>query len=404
MSTRVCWILGFAAVFILTSVGGCSQPSDVDGPDFQLVEKRRFPDHPEAPLGVVEAIAATADGETFVVDRMTQAILRFDADGRFRAMLGRKGEGPGEFQRPFYIGVVGDTLWAIDERLQRLTLLDSEGVVLETRTPLEHVRLPEWLRSPTLVSYLHDGSILLVASRDRAFKQLELLQISSRRTGLVDLGPLDAMQRWWVIEFPNGGSSSGQHQPFGFHDLFAAWSAGSAVVVVERPEPETATRGNYHIRVIASGGHTGPSIRIEYLPDPLTDSDVDTMLDDWLQGTVAESFLESGLVSNPESLRRVAEKGLVLPEYHPPVMNDGLGIVDRSLLVSAEGAIWVRRWTRPGEPQHWDVIGLDGGKQMVQVPAGVVLHAIRGETAWGVIHDDLEVPTIVRYQTAPIGK
>jgi hypothetical protein len=68
------------------------------------------------------------DGRIAVANRGSGEIRIYDVEGQFLVSHGQKGEGPGEFQAPSLVGVVGgDTLVVIDSRLRRVSLLDAEA-------------------------------------------------------------------------------------------------------------------------------------------------------------------------------------------------------------------------------------------------------------------------------------
>ncbi len=58
--------------------------------------------------------AVRADGEIYLLDATEPPVERFGPDGAYRGGLGRKGGGPGEFQFPTAVMLVGDTLYVRD--------------------------------------------------------------------------------------------------------------------------------------------------------------------------------------------------------------------------------------------------------------------------------------------------
>src|SRR5690606_29638949 len=58
----------------------------------------------------------------------------FDETGRFIRQVGRAGDGPGEYRFPGPFGFIGDTIWIAEGRTGRMTLFDSAGTLLATRT------------------------------------------------------------------------------------------------------------------------------------------------------------------------------------------------------------------------------------------------------------------------------
>ena len=62
---------------------------------------------PEYMLGRVTGLWAT-DDETYVVDASIPAVRVYDAAGLHLRDIGRQGQGPGEYQRPFRVAVAVD--------------------------------------------------------------------------------------------------------------------------------------------------------------------------------------------------------------------------------------------------------------------------------------------------------
>ncbi len=65
------------------------------------------------------------DDAIFVLQGGIPEIRVYGLDGRYRRTIGRAGAGPGEFDGLEVIGVLGDTLWAVDGNLRRITYFDS---------------------------------------------------------------------------------------------------------------------------------------------------------------------------------------------------------------------------------------------------------------------------------------
>lgn len=62
------------------------------------------------------------DGDMFVTNRGEYTILHFDGEGDFLGFIGRKGEGPGEFQIwPTFDNLSPDTLYALDYRSMQIS-------------------------------------------------------------------------------------------------------------------------------------------------------------------------------------------------------------------------------------------------------------------------------------------
>lgn len=81
-------------------------------------------------LSGVTGAARLSDGAVAVADAGSNEVRLFDADGGFVTSVGGSGGGPGEFRRLAALGHGrGDTLWAYDFSLRRITRIDPSGRV-----------------------------------------------------------------------------------------------------------------------------------------------------------------------------------------------------------------------------------------------------------------------------------
>lgn len=95
---------------------------------------------PDLELGGAESdvlhvtdVAAFPDGRFVVLDKLSVAVRLYAPDGTLLKVLGRKGHGPLEFQRPRAIAVVGGRLVVWDEASSKLfTVFDTAGTVIAT--------------------------------------------------------------------------------------------------------------------------------------------------------------------------------------------------------------------------------------------------------------------------------
>ncbi|HEX6313776.1 MAG TPA: hypothetical protein VFZ73_02910, partial [Gemmatimonadaceae bacterium] len=109
------------------------------------------------PLACVEVIAPSDSGAgrfgtvaegpggrlAYTEARATGFLLR-DAQGKVRT-VGRYGSGPGDFQRVAHLGWFGDTVWATDGRLPRVSFFSDTGRLLRVETATPQVA---WLPRP----------------------------------------------------------------------------------------------------------------------------------------------------------------------------------------------------------------------------------------------------------------
>lgn len=83
-------------------------------------------------LSRIGEIGFLSNGDLIVEDNQSDELRRFDGDGGV-ALLGGAGEGPGEFQNLTEMTIGrGDTIFAFDRRLYRMTGLTPDGEVVHT--------------------------------------------------------------------------------------------------------------------------------------------------------------------------------------------------------------------------------------------------------------------------------
>ncbi len=77
------------------------------------------------------SLAVDDDGRIYVGDQQPVNIKLFDSAGRFLRLIGREGDGPGEF-RSAYVAVRGHWLLVHDPEADRTNLFDTSGVLVRT--------------------------------------------------------------------------------------------------------------------------------------------------------------------------------------------------------------------------------------------------------------------------------
>jgi len=72
-------------------------------------------------------LAFDADNNIYVSDYRSTNIKMFDPSGKFVKTLGREGQGPGEFQGPYYMSISKDRIAVYDLRNRRINILKPDG-------------------------------------------------------------------------------------------------------------------------------------------------------------------------------------------------------------------------------------------------------------------------------------
>lgn len=103
-----------------------------------------------ANFSYIRDIEVDDEGNILVLDYRDCRIQKYDKDGKYLQTIGRKGEGPGEFQRPSRIYLAPDSKLYVNE-IRRVHIFDQEGA-------FEKSLIPE---SPLLnFSVAQEGSLL----------------------------------------------------------------------------------------------------------------------------------------------------------------------------------------------------------------------------------------------------
>ena len=82
---------------------------------------------PAEEFAQVGTIAVDGEGRLYTADTGARAVQVFDSSGAWLRTIGRTGQGPGEYVRPYAIGLLGDTLVVVDPQNLRMGLFDPEG-------------------------------------------------------------------------------------------------------------------------------------------------------------------------------------------------------------------------------------------------------------------------------------
>jgi len=339
----------------------------------------------------ITALTVSLDGgRVIVLENQTKLVKFFDSDGGLIRTAGGPGGGPGEFGNPMGLGVFRDTIWVGDVFTYRYSLFSPDGVLLGDFRPTVLARQrggpaparPSWIMDDGTLA----GSVSSL-SRDLALgvvTETPILLMDRSGEVLDTIGWRDVRNTAWMIRPDPPDRDFGEihsRQPFGptWPRVFSRLQ-DRVYGVIEVDSGETLLectdfQGAVQFRVPV--GWEGPEI---------TQSHVDSLLDarlDFFGQT------RSGSRVTRETLREWMEASLYVPKR--------LTAVER-IELNSNGDIWLLLRTPSIEaPQRWRIFGSDSAPRFdVIVPAGFYLHEVREDVLWGVVHDDLDVPFIVK--------
>lgn len=153
---RIVWLFALSVV-------GCARSEDrisanVHGPVLVVVDSVVLDEPDSLPMGTSFFLAKGRNRETYLNDIVRSRILRFDAQGRLVATIGRPGAGPGELKVPGVIHLIDDTMLAVNDVAQRtVSLFDAKtGAFLRAvRFPVQDVGQTWTTLGDTLVFAAH---------------------------------------------------------------------------------------------------------------------------------------------------------------------------------------------------------------------------------------------------------
>jgi hypothetical protein len=323
------------------------------------------------------------NGDLIMTQYRDGVVRRFDPHGT-PTVLGRKGEGPGEFQMPTVAGMVGDTLWIGDVRLRRTSFFPPNRTLLRTVPWPDAAKASgngvRWQMLLPL-AYLSGGAVLVDGLHD-------------------DHAPRPA----WATAAQWSGSAILRLAPGGAMQRVVAWLPAN-----DCTENVRVAGGDVIVRIpfcASSPRHIDPEtgrIALALSKDGLTRVVVLTATGD----TVFAKALRFPSVTIPTSLRDSARQaearraGVGGPAFdkamarmstvYPPVAR---------ILNGRDGTTWIEVAT-PGPDRLWQLLDARGNVTgAVRLPRTVNIAVAERGMLWGVETDEDGLMQVVRFRVA----
>jgi hypothetical protein len=335
-----------------------------------------------------------SDGRIVIGNNGTQEIRYYDASGTHLMDVGGSGGGPGEFGRLDWVSrLAADSILVYDQTLRRITVFDPDGghardIGLQQRArtffPVIRGRLSDdtYLGSLTLrrnndelPSGLVSDSVMLLTF-DGSGQLLDTIGVYPNRTR-------DVRTR-----------SIGENRIRGPADVAFSprmvWAVASDQIFL-------GNSATYEIGVLGSGNELERLIRKRHEPIPITHDDRERLVQKWRD--IWYDRLDNAEIQ--WVLHTLEESPLPpsFPAFDPQVLDDRGRRIGASLLVDAEGHLWVAEYRPPSDDTpRWSVFDPDGrwlGE--ITLPERFVLTDIGSDYVLGWWHDDLGVESVRLY-------
>lgn len=328
---------------------------------YRLTGEQRF-GAAEGPLAlaVPGSVFVGADG-TLVVTQPAAATVRvFDAFGRATATIGRRGDGPDEFERPMSAGLSGDTVWVVDPLRYRITLFSRAGRLLHSFT---------WM-SPELAPWRAIGSFQRFQKADVAISG-EFVLDAARPFPVTLHDTVGAVTD--TIAFidmrRSGTTMAGRRVESPLHDgpMTTFSPAGDRLIVIDRRVPPSGAEPTFSITWIDTVSRdTLQRATFRYAPRPIFEPYINAQATDDLRA----------------ALRAQA--------WMPPIS---------AMIASDDGTVWAARERVPGALRRWYRFALDGrAVGFIDLPNRSHIGAARDDHVWIVERGEGEVAYVVRYR------
>jgi hypothetical protein len=352
-------------------------------------------------FGSVFDIAVAGDGAVYVLDRSIPAIRKYDAAGRYVRTIARGGQGPGEIGGPAGMRVLRDG---------RLALYDSGNRRINVYTA-DGERLTEWLLPGSAASIGHREGFEADTAGNVYAKRTMISEVPGARPAPVSVWLRLRANDGAIVDTIREPSWPPYPEPFratnerGWRQMGMPFTPRRLLVISPHGHAVSGLPERYAFELLMAGRPV-VSVRRDLAPEP-----------------VSGSAREEQRTQIETRMREVDPLwtwgGRDLPRVKPFYVD---------LEVDADGRIWLtrERTDAPRAPAQANAGRSGGGVSStiapedyvpaptvydvfapagafigtVEAPPGVTLFVMRGDRAWGVARDELDVEFVKRYRIA----
>jgi len=316
-------------------------------------------------LSYVWHLATDSRGNVFVVDGGEAAIIALNPDLTHNRLIGREGEGPGEFGRSVQVQILpGDSILVWDSQLQRITVFPPESDEPAYVQPLgtQDRGFNVWKLTGTAGYVARSSTAYMADGSDEGSTRTTVLRHVHEAGGRVaDETLFEYPASEALVQRGEGFVSMAGH-PFG-RESFLGILGGNRIA--------HASSDTLKVRILHLGGRVETALSHETSPIP-----------------VSRRELEEAADGLNDAFAQLLRDGA-------PYVWPGL----TGLVVDDRDRIWVGIRKADRSTTEWAAFEADGTHQVsVDLPVEVDLYAVRGDRMVGVARDELDVPRVTVYR------
>ncbi len=323
----------------------------------------------EPAIGRAVGVSRLPEGGVVIADDGLSSLRFFDANGRLARSVGRRGQGPGEFEYIAWLRRCGDSLYVKDIGDRSISVFALDGVLSRSAGDSEVFGERPTYHSACNSSgvFVHNGWQLGDRTPGRTRWIVPYWVTGTDGVTRAELGEHAGSERL-VVRTASGGGGSGPH-PLGRNPVLA----------IGRERVYIGTADSFFVMAFTLDGTPAGALRN-------SDADLATTAED----IARFKRLDTLGANESDKARAVREWSTV--EFPPTIP------AYDAMLVDAADHVWVRRYPR-GTDQHGEwLVFSPSGEQVatVRLPGTLTVHEVGIDYVLGIEVDPLEGQQMVR--------
>ncbi len=328
-------------------------------------------------------------GDVLVGHSSSGRIVQVSAPGAPVRQLGGTGQGPGEFESAERIGLLGDTVWIIDGRLQRVTYWPRFGA----GSPATHALVQTataGLPTSTPIAVSQNGGFIATANVDHradpsaALRSQALLSRPRDPNGRTDtLAALFRSNLTQRLTPREGNGTLLMVQLFSDASRFDASPNGRLVAIVD--QLDTAKHEQKTVRLLSVTGEERYRVRVPFADVPFNPMLASRLIDSQYTATM-ESLRQRGSASSFDRSAHAARA--FVPRRMTPVSE---------LTVADDGTVLLRGNDWAGSTVTYAWMRPNGTlRGYLTLPSGQTIKAVRGDVIWSIRENEDGLLRLIR--------